>query len=211
MKRRTDEEISRPLYEYDAAIRAQYGCFAGVDEAGRGPLCGPVCVAACILDPENPVYGINDSKKLSEKKRFALSVQILDLAQRVGIGRVEPEVIDRVNILNATKLAFKAAYEQVGCAYVLIDALKGLDIPAHQQSIIHGDALSYLIGAASIVAKVTRDAYMVQMHEQYPEYGFVRNKGYGTKEHLEALKKYGPCPLHRRSFLKNILEGISYG
>ena len=187
MKRRSDEEISAPLYEYDAAIRAQYGFFAGVDEAGRGPLCGPVVVAACILDPEKPVYGINDSKKLTEKKREALFDEILDKALAYKIVFVGPEIIDRDNILNATMSGMKQAAE-------------GLEIPA--QPVVKGDATSASIGAASILAKVSRDRYMMELDKQYPQYQLAKHKGYPTKLHYELIEQYGIQPFYRRSFLK---------
>ena len=160
MKRRSDEEISAPLYEYDAAVRSQYGCFAGVDEAGRGPLCGPVCVAACILDPENPVFGINDSKKLTEKKREALFDEIIAKALAYKIIFVGPEIIDRENILNATMGGMKQAVEELDIVpnLVLVDGNRtpaGLMIPA--QPVVKGDATSASIGAASVLAKVSRD------------------------------------------------------
>ena len=177
MKRRTDEEISAPLYAYDADIRAQYGCFAGVDEAGRGPLFGPVCVAACILDPEAPVYGINDSKKLSEKKREALFDQIVEKA-----------------------LAYKIVFVP---NLVLVDGNRipaGLTMPA--QPVVKGDATSASIGAASILAKVSRDRYMLELDKQYPQYQLAKHKGYGTKLHYELIAQYGIQPFYRRSFLK---------
>ena len=156
MKRRTDEEISRPLYEYDAAIRAQYGCFAGVDEAGRGPLCGPVCVAACILDPENPVHGINDSKKLSEKKREELFDEICQKALAYKIVFVGPEIIDRDNILNATMGGMCQAVEGLDIVpnLVLVDGNRcpsALALPS--QPVVKGDATSASICAASILAR----------------------------------------------------------
>ena len=153
MKRRSDEEISAPLYAFDAEVRSQYGCFAGVDEAGRGPLCGPVCVAACILDPENPVYGINDSKKLTEKKREALFDEICEKALAYRIVFVGPEVIDRKNILNATMGGMQQAVEELDIVpnLVLVDGNRtpaGLQIPA--QPVVKGDATSASIGAASV-------------------------------------------------------------
>ena len=180
MKRRTDEEISAPLYAYDADIRAQYGCFAGVDEAGRGPLCGPVCVAACILDPEAPVYGINDSKKLSEKKREALFDQIVEKALAYKIVFVGPDIIDRDNILNATMSGMRQAVEGLDIVpnLVLVDGNRipaGLTMPA--QPVVKGDATSASIGAASILAKVSRDRYMLELDKQYPQY--LRETGRG--------------------------------
>ena len=189
MKRRSDEEISAPLYAYDAAIRAEHGCFAGVDEAGRGPLCGPVCVAACILDPEHPVYGINDSKKLTEKKREALF----------------DEIIDRDNILNATMGGMRQAVEELDIVpnLVLIDGNRtpaGLTMPA--QPVVKGDATSASIGAASVLAKVSRDRYMLELDRQYPQYQLAKHKGYPTKLHYELIAQYGIQPFYRRSFLK---------
>ena len=205
MKRRTDEEISAPLYAYDADIRAQYGCFAGVDEAGRGPLCGPVCVAACILDPEAPVYGINDSKKLSEKKREALFDQIVEKALAYKIVFVGPDIIDRDNILNATMGGMRQAVEGLDIVpnLVLVDGNRipaGLTMPA--QPVVKGDATSASIGAASILAKVSRDRYMLELDKQYPQYQLAKHKGYGTKLHYELIAQYGIQPFYRRSFLK---------
>ena len=206
MKRRSDEEISAPLYAFDAEVCSQYGCFAGVDEAGRGPLCGPVCVAACILDPENPVYGINDSKKLTEKKREALFDEICEKALAYRIVFVGPEVIDRENILHATMDGMQQAVEELDIVpnLVLVDGNRtpaGLQIPA--QPVVKGDATSASIGAASILAKVSRDRYVSgELDAKYPQYQFAKHKGYGTKLHYELLDQYGPCPEHRRTFLK---------
>ena len=205
MKRLSDEEISRPLYVYDDAVRAENGCFAGVDEAGRGPLCGPVCVAACILDPEKPVYGINDSKKLSEKKREALFEEIKAKALAYSIIFVGPEVIDRENILHATLGGMRRAVEELEITpcLVLVDGNRcpeGLAMPA--QPVVKGDAASASIGAASILAKVSRDRYMLELDRQYPQYQLAKHKGYPTKLHYELIEKYGIQPFYRRSFLK---------
>lgn len=205
MKRLSDEEISRPLYAYDDAVRAENGCFAGVDEAGRGPLCGPVCVAACILDPEKPVYGINDSKKLSEKKREALFEEIKAKALAYSIIFVGPEVIDRENILHATLGGMRRAVEELAITphLVLVDGNRcpeGLAMPA--QPVVKGDAASASIGAASILAKVSRDRYMLELDRQYPQYQLAKHKGYPTKLHYELIEKYGIQPFYRRSFLK---------
>ena len=205
MKRLSDEEISRPLYAYDDAVRAENGCFAGVDEAGRGPLCGPVCVAACILDPEKPVYGINDSKKLSEKKREALFEEIKAKALAYSIIFVGPEVIDRENILHATLGGMRRAVEELAITprLVLVDGNhcpEGLAMPA--QPVVKGDAASASIGAASILAKVSRDRYMLELDRQYPQYQLAKHKGYPTKLHYELIEKYGIQPFYRRSFLK---------
>ena len=176
---------------------------AGIDEVGRGPLAGPVVTAAVILPEDFSVLGVDDSKKLSPKKREELYSLILEKAIAVSIGRREPEDIDRINILEATKEAMLDAVRglKVKPDHVLIDAvsLKGLECP--QTAIIKGDAKSVSIAAASIVAKVTRDREMVEMDRIYPGYGFASNKGYGTKAHYEGLKKQGPCPIHRKTFL----------
>ena len=205
MKRRTDEEISRPLYAYDDTIREVHGCFAGVDEAGRGPLCGPVCVAACILDPTKPVWGINDSKKLTEKKRKALFDEIKEKALAYSIVFVGPEIIDRDNILQATMGGMREAVEKLEITpnLVLVDGNrcpKGLAMPA--QPVVKGDATSASIGAASILAKVSRDRYMLQLDRQYPQYQLAKHKGYPTKLHYELIAQYGIQPFYRRSFLK---------
>lgn len=175
---------------------------AGVDEVGRGPLAGPVMAAACILPARFNLPGLNDSKQLSESKREKLFVEIQRQALGYAIGSAEPAEIDALNILQATKLAMKRAVESLKLRphFLLIDALELPQLRIPQKGIIHGDALSASIAAASILAKVTRDRWMAELHTIYPYYGFNRNKGYGTKEHLEALTAYGPCPLHRRSF-----------
>ena len=176
---------------------------AGMDEVGRGPLAGPV-VVGCVVMPSEPLLPyVNDSKKLSEKRRDMLYDQILATSLAHTTAWVGPEVIDEINILEATKRGFAEAFSKIvlDVTDVLIDALRGLDIPARQHPLIHGDALSYSIGAASILAKVARDRYMIEQDALYPQYGFARNKGYGTAEHIAALKEYGPCPIHRRSFI----------
>ena len=177
---------------------------AGIDEVGRGPLAGPV-VTACVSIPRDKlVLGVDDSKKLSEKKREALFDQLREAADYCQTCFIGPEVIDEINILNATKRAM----EECGAGFsgtFLIDAVTGLHLPGEIHPLIHGDALSYMIGAASIIAKVTRDRYMIELDAKYPMYGFARNKGYGTAEHIAALKEYGPCPEHRRSFIGKIL------
>lgn len=179
----------------------------GMDEVGRGPLAGPVTTACVVLPPEPLIKYVNDSKKLSEGRREKLYPELKQAALSFGIGWADPAEIDGLNILQATRLAFRRAYESMNDkpAIVLVDAVTGLDIPAEQRPIIHGDALSYLIAAASILAKVERDRYMAEMDEIYPGYGFARNKGYGTAEHIAALKGLGPCPIHRSSFIRGIL------
>lgn len=183
---------------------------AGLDEVGRGPLAGPVMAAACILPARFDLPGLNDSKKLSESKREQLFEQIKSQALGYAIGSAEPAEIDVLNILQATKLAMKRAIEGLKLRphFLLIDALELPQIKLPQKGIIRGDSLSASIAAASILAKVTRDRWMTELHTIYPEYGFDRNKGYGTKEHMEALKVYGPCPIHRRSFAP-VEENIS--
>lgn len=182
------------------------GCkyICGVDEVGRGPLAGPVVCAAVIMPLDNIIEGVDDSKKLSEKKRNILSGQILQKAIACRICLIEPQIIDEINILEATKLCMKNAIEglEVAPDYVITDGNMTLDIDIPQKSIVKGDALSYTIGCASIVAKVHRDALMTDYGKLYPEYGFGGNKGYGTKAHIEAIKQAGLCPIHRRSFTK---------
>ena len=197
--------MTEELYAFDAEYRARAGVVCGVDEAGRGPLCGPVCVAAVILDPAAPVDGVNDSKKLSEKKREALYEEILARTVAYGIGIATVEEIERENILGATRLAFARAVEQLPPPFTLYtDYITGLNIPVPYTPIIKGDAKVYSIAAASILAKVMRDRMMRAYAEEYPEYGFDKHKGYGTAAHTEAILRYGPCPLHRRSFLKKL-------
>ena len=179
------------------------GVVAGIDEVGRGPLAGNV-VTACVVMPQEPVLPwIDDSKKLSEARREKVYQEILDVALYVGVGQATPEEIDRINILEATKKAMREAAAQVPADVFLIDAVTGLGLNGQEVPIIKGDATSYAIAAASIVAKVTRDRQLIELDKQYPEYGFARNKGYGTPEHIAALKEIGPCPAHRRSFIRN--------
>ena len=180
--------------------------FAGIDEAGRGPLCGPVA-AACVVMPKEPLLlYVDDSKKVTEKRREMLYDQILETAVYAKVILASPEEIDRVNILNATKNAMALAAKDAPCDLFLVDAIDRLDVPGEVRDLVHGDALCYSIAAASILAKVTRDRLMRELDEQYPQYGFARNKGYGTAEHIAALKKYGPCPAHRRSFIGNFVK-----
>lgn len=183
---------------------AQYiGVVAGMDEVGRGPLAGDV-VTACVVMPKEPlILWIDDSKKLSESRREKVYQEILDCALYVGIGRATPREIDEMNILQATKMAMLQAAAQVPADIFLIDAVTDLGLNGREIPIIKGDATSYAIAAASIVAKVTRDREMIELDKLYPAYGFARNKGYGTAEHIAALKEFGPCPVHRRSFIRN--------
>lgn len=181
---------------------------AGVDEAGRGPLAGPVVCAVVImpLQDDKIIEGINDSKKLTAKKREMLYEKILATALDYSIVEIDEKVIDEINILQATKLGMKKAIQNLKLKpdIVLIDAVK-LDIEYSQENIIKGDALSYNIASASILAKVHRDRLMSEFDKKYPEYGFIRNKGYGTKEHIEALKKLGKSEIHRVTFIKNFI------
>lgn len=188
-----------------------YRAVAGVDEVGRGPLAGPVVCAAVILGckEEGRIVGINDSKKLSAKKREALSVEIKERALCYSIASVDEKIIDEINILQATRLCMKRAVEALALApdFVLTDGNMTLDIAYPQKSIIKGDALVASIGAASILAKVYRDALMKDYALVYPEYGFDRNAGYGTKAHIEAIKEVGICPIHRRTFVGRFWDG----
>ena len=190
-----------------ALIANGYKYVAGVDEVGRGPLAGPVVCAAVImpLDEASLVVGVDDSKKLSEKKRETLAEQIKQRALCYTIIEIDEKTIDEINILEATKLGMKRAIEslQIQPDAVLTDGNMTLNIVHPQKSVVHGDALSYSIGAASIIAKVHRDHKMVEFAQTYPDYGFEKNKGYGTAEHIKGIKEKGLCPIHRRSFTKN--------
>lgn len=192
------------LYQYEEQLEdlgIKY--IAGVDEVGRGPLAGPVVVAAVILPLNLRIKGINDSKKLSLKKRNELYKIILNEALAVNVSFIDERVIDEINIYEATKKGMLEAISglKIKPEHVLIDAMPLRELAIAHTSIIHGDALSASIGAASIIAKVTRDEYMDKMDIKYPNYGFKHHKGYCTKEHLEALEKYGPCEIHRKSFV----------
>lgn len=184
----------------------EYIC--GIDEAGRGPLAGPVVIAAAIMPRDSMIEGVNDSKKVSEKKREKLYEIITNEAIAYGVAIIDQKEIDRINILNATKEGLTMAVKELTTKpdLIIVDALNKIDtcgIP--YQSIIKGDAKCYSIAAASIIAKVTRDRIMRQWDEVYPQYGFAKHKGYGTAAHIQAIKEYGLCPLHRFSFVKNIV------
>lgn len=186
-----------------AAYDAQYAglVVAGMDEAGRGPLVGNVVTACVVMPPEPLILWVDDSKKLSESRREKVFEEIMQTALYVGVGQATPQEIDEINILQATKKAMRSAASQVPAELFLIDAVRDLGLNGREIPIIKGDATSYAIAAASIVAKVTRDRQMAELDKLYPEYGFARNKGYGTAEHIEALRRLGPCPEHRRSFI----------
>lgn len=187
----------------DQARAFGYRRIAGVDEVGRGCLAGPVVAAACILDPERPLpKGLNDSKKLSEKLREEISAELKETSLAFAIGQIEADEIDRINILEATKKAMLAAIAGLtpSADHLLIDALTLKQCPLPQKAIIKGDSISASIAAASIIAKTYRDGLMKAYDIDYPEYGFAGHKGYGAASHLAALREYGPCPLHRRSF-----------
>ncbi|ABN51996.1 ribonuclease HII [Acetivibrio thermocellus] len=209
-KLKYEKELNRYLemciYEKEAYQRG-YKLIAGIDEAGRGPLAGPVVAAAVILPQDVFIEGLNDSKKLTENQREKLFDVINDKAIGVGIGIVDEKQIDEINILNATKKAMKLAVGNLKPVpdILFIDSLKLDDINIEQNSIVKGDAKSVSIAAASIIAKVTRDRILREMDKKYPMYGFARHKGYGTGEHIEAIKKYGICPIHRVSFTKNFI------
>jgi len=199
------EERVRELMEFDRRYRSGCCVIAGMDEVGRGPLAGNV-VTACVVMPEEPaILWVDDSKKISETRREKVFDEILKHALYIGIGEVTPEEIDRINILEATRKAMREAAAQVPADVFLIDAVTKLGLNGQEIAVIKGDASSYSIAAASIVAKVTRDRQMIEIDRLYPEYGFARNKGYGTKEHIEALKRIGPCPIHRRSFIGHFI------
>ncbi len=189
------------------------GCrfVAGCDEVGRGPLAGPVVAAAVILPPTSNPTVYQDSKKLSHKKRLELYQRLKEEKAVIGIGIVDEKMIDRINILQASLLAMKLSVENItmiSVDYILVDGKFTIPLQLPQQALIKGETQSASIAAASIAAKVTRDLMMEEWHMQYPEYNFAKNKGYPTREHKEAVKKYGPCPIHRRTF-KGVAEHVS--
>ena len=199
--------LHKELFDYDSAVRSDYPVICGVDEAGRGPLAGDVYAAAVILDDETLIEYLNDSKKISEKRRELLFGEIKEKARAWCIAAASVEEIDSLNILQATMLAMKRAVEGLGIEpdMALVDGnrLPELDCPA--QCVIKGDATSASIAAASVLAKVARDRYMRELDEKYPQYQFSQHKGYGTKLHCEMLREYGASPVHRKTFLRKIL------
>ncbi len=194
-----------PDYSFELAARdAGYRHVCGIDEAGRGPLSGPVVAAACVLEPGTEIPGLNDSKKLTPKKRDLLYDLVIERATDFAVGFATPEEVDSINILNATMLAMRRAIAalKVSADYALVDGNCIRDYPIPARAIIKGDSLSMSVAAASILAKVTRDRLCLEDDRQYPMYGFAKHKGYGTAEHIAALRTYGPCPIHRKTFLK---------
>ncbi|MCL2545211.1 MAG: ribonuclease HII [Clostridia bacterium] len=192
--------------EIDRALWSEGISFAGIDEAGRGPLCGPV-VAACVIMPPDPlIAGVNDSKKCAEARREALYAQIMERAVFCGVGEASVEEIGERNILQATLLAMRRAARGAPCGLFLVDGNRAPDLPGEVRLLVGGDARCYSIAAASIVAKVTRDRAMRALDVRYPGYGLARHKGYGTAEHVAALRALGPSPIHRPAFLRKILE-----
>lgn len=212
--RKTIEQLTAQYHEmsvYENQLREKgHQLIAGVDEVGRGPLAGPVVTAAVILPPDTELVipGVNDSKKLSASKRAQLCEIIKEKAIAYSIGMEDMETIDRINILEATKKAMIKAVNglKVRPDVVMIDALELRDLPLPQMPLVHGDALSVSIAAASILAKETRDAMMVEFNEIWPMYEFASNKGYGTAAHIAALQKFGPCPIHRRRFIGHFVD-----
>ena len=196
----------REMVSYDQAHLGFGTSLAGMDEVGRGPLFGNV-VTACVIMPADPLHEwIDDSKKLSAKKREEMYERIMETALYVGIGQATPQEIDEMNILNATKLAMERAAEKAPATLCIVDAVRDLYLPFPIMPIIKGDSTSYHVAAASIVAKVTRDRQMAEYGKMYPAYGLERNMGYGTAEHIAALKQYGPTPEHRRTFIRNFVQ-----
>lgn len=207
-KLRIEKERIEKLKEYEHRYENSYAYIAGIDEVGRGPLAGPVVTACVILPKDCDILYINDSKKLSASKRDELYEEIMAKAVAVGIGVNSEQRIDEINILQATYEAMRQAIKDCSVEpdLLLNDAVTIPGVDIKQVAIIKGDAKSISIGAASIIAKVTRDRMMEEYDKIYPEYGFASNKGYGTAEHIEALKKFGPCPIHRRSFIGNFVK-----
>jgi len=207
---RHEKELERleKMLEFEKKYGKDYSYICGIDEAGRGPFAGPVVAGAVILPVGLKIEGLNDSKQVSEKRREELYDEIMEKAISVGVGMSSPGRIDEINILQATYEAMQHAVEDLEVVpdLLLNDAVTIPQIPIKQVGIVKGDARSLSIAAASIIAKVTRDRLMEEYAQLYPEYGFERNKGYGSQEHRDALKKYGPCPIHRRSFIHNYVN-----
>ena len=209
----SSESKARELARYHQRIRDDYDAqfaagkiIAGLDEVGRGPLLGAVVAAAVILNPEKPIIGLTDSKKLSEKRRNALAIEIKEKSLAWSLGRAEVEEIDSINILHASLLAMKRAFQSLSLAesvtvdLAMVDGNRSPDLDCAVKTVVKGDLIIPAISAASILAKVARDQEMLELHEQYPEYGIAQHKGYPTKFHREVLERLGPLPIHRRSF-----------
>ena len=194
------------IYDYERQLAGESVLFCGVDEAGRGPLAGPVCAAAVILPADVEIPGLNDSKKLSEKKREALYDVICESAISFGIAFATVEEIEALNIKRAAYLAMERAIQELDPvpALALVDGNDKIELPIPSIKVVHGDALCASIAAASILAKVTRDRYMLDLAEQFPQYGFEKHKGYGTAVHYAALREHGPCEVHRPTFLRKM-------
>ena len=208
MKEKEELRVKELKRQEDELRNRGFNMICGIDEAGRGPLAGPVVVASVIMPADSMIEGVNDSKKVSEKKREKLYDQILEEAISYGVGIVGQDEIDEINILNATKKGLTMSLKELTVKpdLIIVDALTHIDtmgIP--YESIIKGDAKCYSISAASIIAKVTRDRIMREWDKVYPEYGFEKHKGYGTSAHIEAIKKYGLCPIHRKSFTTHFI------
>lgn len=209
------------MFAFQKELKGNYDFVFGIDEAGRGPLCGPVVAACCILPEDTDILYLNDSKKLSEKRREEVFAEILDKCDAYGVGMAGPERIDSINILNATLEAMNDAYEAClsmldkrgtpaalmrDMSIVMVDGNKSVPgIKEKQITVVSGDAKCPSISAASIIAKVTRDRLLYEYDKQYPEYGFAKNKGYGTREHIDALRKYGALPIHRMTFIRKFI------
>lgn len=208
MKEKELERLNKLKEEEMKLYDSGFEYICGIDEAGRGPLAGPVVVASVILPKDSMIEGVNDSKKVSEKKREQIYEKIIEEAISYGIAIIDEKEIDDINILNATKKGVTESLKQLKLRpnIILVDALKGIDtLQIPYRSVIKGDAKHYSIAAASILAKVTRDRIMRQYDIIYPEYGFVQNKGYGTAKHIETIKEKGICDIHRRTFVKNFI------
>jgi ribonuclease HII len=192
------------IFLHDEEVRQKYPVIAGVDEAGRGPLAGPVVAAAVVLKSGSTIKGLRDSKKIPEKERKEIFWEIVKNTVAIGVGIVEAETIDRINILQSTRYAMEVAVNDLRITpdILCIDAVQLPHVDIKQKAIIKGESVSASIAAASIVAKVVRDDIMLDYHEKYPHYNFKRHKGYSTKEHIEKILLYGPCPIHRKSFRK---------
>ena len=207
MKEKEEARLQLLKEQENQLMKKGFKTICGIDEAGRGPLAGPVVVASVILPADSMIEGVNDSKKISEKKREKIYDQILEEAISYGVAIIGQDEIDEINILNATKKGLTMSLKELTVKpdLILVDALNGIDtLGIPYDSIIKGDAKCYSIAAASIIAKVTRDRIMKEWDNVYPQYGFEKHKGYGTAAHMQAIREHGLCPIHRRSFTKNI-------